>query len=68
MADVEGVGAIGAEGLWRLVPSGGRSCGRILVLYSLIPRLFLHLLTEPRLIKARALMMPFVNTGISKFR
>ena len=40
MADGEGVGAIGAEGFWRLGPSGDRSDGRRLVLYSLLPRLF----------------------------
>ena len=39
MADVEGVGAIGTEGFWRLGPSGGRSNGRRLVLYSILPRL-----------------------------
>ena len=40
MADVEGVGAIGTEGFWRLGPSGGRSGGRRLVLCFLLPRLF----------------------------
>ena len=39
MADGEGVGAIGAEGFWRLVPSGDRSDGRRLVLCFLLPRL-----------------------------
>ena len=40
MADGEGVGAIGAVDFWRLGPLGGRSIGRRLVLYSLLPRLF----------------------------
>ena len=40
MADGEGVGSISAEVFWRLIPSGGRSTGRRLVLYYLLPRLF----------------------------
>ena len=40
MAGGEGVVAIGAEDLWRLVPSGGRFSGKILVLYYLLPRVF----------------------------
>ena len=40
MADLEGVGAIGAEDFLRLGPSGGRSSGRRLVLYFFLPRLF----------------------------
>ena len=67
MAGEVGVGAIGAGGFLRWGPSGDMAGGkktRPIESFSLSGS---HLITEPRLIKARAPVMPFVNAGISRF-